>query len=432
MSSRGSRSLYCSFIFPRTPGHSGGEIRDFHLLRRLLDLGPVEFFALHHTASVEQADPLGPRLAALHDPLSLGASRPRPIPTGLLPHWRRALDLARAWWGVSGLPGRRYHRDVRQHLAHARAHTLGALREALERRPPEFFFVSPQLNPVALALRRRSRATRFVLASYDVEALRLRRFADAAQSRQRRAWEREARRAQRFERDNLRWFDGVIAVSALDRERFVSAYGLAPQRVLVVDNGVDVEHFAFSERPPASPPHIVYVGSLAYGPNSDAAVRLLDDVMPRVWARRPDTHLTIVGQGPGAQLTARDDGARVRVVGRVADVRPYLARAHVLCVPLRVGSGTKLKVLESLSAGVPVVGTHVAAEGLELHDGVHLLVRESDQDLADAALALIHDPGLASRLARAGRARVEARYAWDANLAPLAAWLEALKMAPAR
>jgi glycosyltransferase involved in cell wall biosynthesis len=200
----------------------------------------------------------------------------------------------------------------------------------------------------------------------------------------------------------------------------------------VVDNGVDVDHFTFEPRSPASPPEVVYVGSLGYAPNGAAAVRLLDGIMPRVWQRRPDARLTIVGQGPDPALLARDDGARVRVVGRVADVRPYLARAHALCVPLRVGSGTKLKVLEALSAGVPVVCTPVAAEGLDLAADEHLLVRETDADLARAMLDVIDDRALADRLARAGRARVAARYAWDANLAPLAGWLEALRRAPAR
>lgn len=428
----GCRSVFCAFTFPRRPGHSGGEIRDFHLLRALLGLSRVEFFALHHTQAVAQDDPLGARLEALHDPLSLQVARPDLFLHGRARRLRDQLTLLQSRWARLPLALRRYHLDAAQQLLHARAYSLAALRESLTLRPPDYFVVSPQLNPVALALGRRHAATRWVLASYDVEAERLRRFADGSRGWRRVALRLEARRARRFERRNLRRFDGVIAVSALDQARFVSDYALPPERVLAVDNGVDVDYFEFTTRRHSPAPQLVYVGSLAYAPNRAAALRLLRGIMPRIWARHPDAVLTIVGQQPGPELVACDDGRRVRVTGRIADVRPYLARADVLCVPLSVGSGTKLKVLEALAAGTPVVCTPVAAEGLDVVNDEHLLVRASDEDLAHAALQVIDDPALARRLAQSGRARVEARYVWDATLARLGDWLAALRDAPPR
>src|SRR5205823_1897401 len=131
-----------------------------------------------------------------------------------------------------------------------------------------------------------------------------------------------------------------------------------------------------------------------------------------VWQQRPEANLWIVGQFPPDDLLARNDGRRVFVTGKVEDVRPYLASAAVMCVPLTAGSGTKYKVLESLSAGVPVVGTGLAAEGLEVMADQHLLLGESDEELAAAILRVLDNPELSARLAAQGRARVESRYTW--------------------
>jgi len=120
------------------------------------------------------------------------------------------------------------------------------------------------------------------------------------------------------------------------------------------------------------------------------------------------------------------------VTGQVDDVRPYLARAAVACMPLTAGSGTKYKVLEALSAGVPTVCTPTALEGLDLKDGDELLVRKSDQELASALVTLIKQPDLAARLARRGREAIERQYAWDTNLPNLDAWLERLAFLPRR
>jgi glycosyltransferase involved in cell wall biosynthesis len=242
----------------------------------------------------------------------------------------------------------------------------------------------------------------------------------------------EARRAERFERANLDAFDGVVAVSASDRGRFLDAYGLEPDRVIAVENGVDPDYFAFAPRPAGAPASIVFVGHLRYAPNADGARRLLREVMPLVRASLPDARVTVVGDGPPDDVRARHDGVRTIVTGRVDDVRPYLAAAAVACYPLVSGSGTKFKVVEALSAGVPVVASPIAAEGIDVEAGTHLAVGSTDRALADAVCALLTDPAAAARLASAGRARVVARYGWDAVLPPLGPWLDALRARPRR
>ncbi|HET9317759.1 MAG TPA: glycosyltransferase family 4 protein [Vicinamibacteria bacterium] len=425
------RSLFCSLIWPRYPGHSGGEIRDFHLVRHLASLSDLEFFALHDLPGEGQEDRLAEHVRARHDPRSIATSRPELIQAEGYPG--KVLDrvvrrLRRAHVPV---PGPRYHFDVEMQLVNARTWSLGALREALGTGAPDFLFVSPQVNPVALLLPEGGH-TRLVMASYDVERVRMQRFAEAARGLAAIALRWEASRAARFEADNLRRFDGVIAVSELDRQHYLRDYGFAEDRVLVVENGVDPEYFAFGDRTRTEPPQVVYVGNLRYPPNAEAAVRLVRRIMPIVWRSRPDAQAVIVGDGPPPDVQAEARPGRVIVTGRVSDVRPHLTRAWVGCVPLRAGSGTKYKVLEALAAGVPLVCSPLAVEGLDLEAGRHLAVAASDDDLAREVVRLLDDAESAGALARRGRERVEERYAWDVNLPRLAGWLDWLRREPPR
>jgi glycosyltransferase involved in cell wall biosynthesis len=425
------RSLFCSFLWPRYPGHSGGEIRDFHLVRHLASVSDVEFFALHDVPGEGQEDALAAHVQARHDPRTIAASRPELVqaehyPAKVLDRIVRRLRRARV-----PVPGRRYHFDAEMQLVNARTWSVGALREALVRSAPDFLFVSPQVNPVALLLPEGA-PTRLVMASYDVERVRMERFAAAASGLAAVALRWEAARAARFERDNLRRYDGVIAVSELDRRHYVEDYGFPEERVLVLENGVDPGYFPFVERARGGAPQVVYVGNLRYPPNAQAAVRLVRGVMPVVWRQRPDTQVVIVGDGPPPEVEAEARPGRVMVTGRVGDVRPHLAKAWVACVPLLAGSGTKYKVLEALSAGVPLVCSPLAAEGLDLEPGRHLALGASDDDLGREVVRLLDDAEAARALAQRGRQRVEERYAWDVNLPRLSGWLDWLRREPPR
>lgn len=422
-------SLFCSLLWPRYPGHSGGEIRDFHLVRHLASLSDLEFFALHHLPGEGQEDLLAAHVRARHDPRTISLARPdlldpERLPAKVLDRLVRRIRRARL-----PLLGPRYHFDVEEQLVNARAWSLRALAETIRTRPPDFLFVSPQVNPVGLLLAPTS-PTRTVLASYDVERVRMERLAAAARGLAGLALRLEAARARRFEAENLRRFDGVIAVSELDRGIYVDDYGLAPERVLVVENGVDPAYFSFQARRREGPPRVLYVGNLRYPPNAQAALRLLRGIMPRLWAQVPDAEVVVLGAGPPPDLLAESRGDRVRVTGLVEDVRPYLAEAWVGCFPLLAGSGTKYKVLEALSAGLPLVCTPLAAEGLALEHASHLLVAESDEDIAAGLARVIRESPLAGALAERGRAQVERSYAWSVNLPRVGAWLDWLRGEP--
>lgn len=421
------KSLFCSYTWPRHPGHSGGEIRDFHLLCRLLRRSSVEFFALYDYMADERGDLLLPYVEAVHTPNTMAPDRFVQRPA-FLRFKQNLLNRLRS----RNIPvlGPKYHHDVALGFQIAISFSLATLQETLEKKNPDFFFVSPQSNPVAMAVRRNGLRTRLVLASYDVEAVRMERLARSHRGAARLALLMEARRARRYENLNLRHYDGIIAVSDLDKRFFVEQYGYPPERVLVIDNGVDTEYFDFHPRSSGQRPEIVFVGSFTYTPNLQAAWRLKERIMPMVWRTHPRARLWVVGQGADENLKAQSDGARVLVTGRVKDVRPYLRRATLGCIPLISGSGTKYKVLEAMSAGVPLVCTPLALEGLEIAAGEEALVGETDEQLAGAILRLIAEPEFAAAMASRARRRVNHRYGWNAVLPPLDTWLDELTALP--
>jgi glycosyltransferase involved in cell wall biosynthesis len=181
----------------------------------------------------------------------------------------------------------------------------------------------------------------------------------------------------------------------------------------VVPNGVDLERFVpVGGRPKAAA--VLFTGSLDYPPNAEGILWFATEVLPRLRARQPEVRLTIVGRNPPRRVRALAADPTVEVTGRVDDLKPYHEAAAVAVAPLRSGSGTKLKVLEALAVGRPLVATAVAAEGIAVVDGVHLLVRDDPDEFARAVAELLEDPARGAALAAAGRRLVVERYDWDA------------------
>lgn len=226
-------------------------------------------------------------------------------------------------------------------------------------------------------------------------------------------WRWEAAKTVAAERRALGAVDAVLACSDVDAEDLRS---LGARRVVVVPNGVDTT--AVPHREPATGATLLYVGQLGYRPNEQAAIELIDDVLPIVRARAPQARLQIVGREPGDALRRRAS-AHVEVTGEVPDVLPYLHGARVLVVPLNAGSGTRLKILEAMSAGVPVVTTTIGAMGIDAVPGTHLLVGDRAEDLAAQALRIVEDDGLARSLSVEARRLVEARYDWRVAARPM-------------
>ncbi len=226
----------------------------------------------------------------------------------------------------------------------------------------------------------------------------------------------------RYEPWLLRQAERVLVCSEAERAQ-LQVWGV--ENALIVPNGVDTAAFT-PEGPRAREPggglELVFTGGMDYLPNSDGVGWFLREIFPRIQAAQPHARITVVGKNPPPALRALARAGAVEFTGRVEDVRPFARAARVFVVPLRIGGGTRLKILEALAMQLPLVSTRVGAEGLDLVDGEHLLLADTPEDFATAVLALGHERERAERLARAGRARVLERYDWSAVTAPLASW----------
>ncbi len=214
-------------------------------------------------------------------------------------------------------------------------------------------------------------------------------------------------KTRRAERAAWALADAILATSADEAQRIAA---VTDRPVEVIPNGVDADAFA-----PAAGPRlqgeICFVGLLSYGPNADGLRWFVRAILPRIVERYPDVVFTVVGRDAPADVRGLASD-RIRLTGEVEDVRTWLGRAAALVVPLRYGAGTRLKILEALALGTPVITTRVGAEGLDLRDGVDVLVRDGADAFADAVIATLTDRASSARRAVAGRARVERDFDW--------------------
>lgn len=157
-------------------------------------------------------------------------------------------------------------------------------------------------------------------------------------------------------------------------------------------------------------PTVLFLGTFVYQPNIDAAERLVTRIWPLIRQRHPDAELLIAGKWHEALPSFRAPPAGVRYLGFVQDLGGLYAGARVVCCPIDVGGGTRIKLIEAAAFGKPIVSTSVGAEGLGFEDGVHALIRDEDHAVAEACLMLLDDPGLCEQLGSAARAKASAEY----------------------
>lgn len=263
-----------------------------------------------------------------------------------------------------------------------------------------------------------ARPPRVVLDEHNVEWDVARQVARSGASLARRVYGALNWRKMRREEEAV-WgrVDAITVTSAHDEARVLAARPTA--RVAVVPNAVDVERYRPRGADPAPDRSaLLFFGALDYAPNSDALAFLLDEVWPRVRATHPGARLRILGRRAPPWLAARREPG-VELGGFVDDLRPSIAAAGAVVVPLRLGGGTRLKILEAMAMGRPIVSTRIGAEGLDVAHGRELLLADRAEDFAAEVRRLLDDPALGERLGRAARALVEARYSWRASAAAL-------------
>jgi glycosyltransferase involved in cell wall biosynthesis len=213
----------------------------------------------------------------------------------------------------------------------------------------------------------------------------------------------------RLEAESARRYRHHLFCSQDDADTLRGRYGALD--AAVVPSGFDAA--AFAPLPtPRDPERILFLGSMDYGPNVEAVRDFVRDCLPRIHAARPAVMLEIVGGKPTPEVRALA-GPRVLVTGRVESVQPYLARAAALVVPLAIGGGTRLKIVEALALATPVVSTSIGAQGLGLEHERHLLLADGAPDFAAATLRLLGQPEEARRLGERGRAYVHDRFRWS-------------------
>jgi glycosyltransferase involved in cell wall biosynthesis len=390
MDSERFKLLVLTPAFPYPPV-SGGDIRIFHLLRRLSSTFSVHLFSytggpserlIEETqiTAVHARDPADARVHSWHPRqwIKFWRHAPHGLSLDVDPDYAQALRRVIARTGVHGI--------LIDHLYMMQyARFVGTL--------PVFY------------------------SATDVETTKFARWYDGEHlSSGRRLLHWAQRRV-------IGWHESKVgkrarvtfATSALDRDTLLRINRTG--RFVVVANGVDLSYFRPRRRESFSkPPRVFFVGTMFYRPNYLAARFLAHEVFPLIRRDVPDATCHLAGKTNDRDYSdLHRPEAGVYMHGFVKDVRPHFEESQILVVPLSVGSGTRIKILEAMATGTPVVSTAIGAEGLECSHGENILIANSASDLAAAGVRLLRDREECFRMGEAGRHLVERKYSWDAS-----------------
>lgn len=292
--------------------------------------------------------------------------------------------------------------------------------ELLERK--EFDIV--QVESVHLAeylpiLRAAKSKPKIICDWHNVESELMQRYSEQAAGAPRRFYAQvTARRMANMEKRIMNSFDAHVTVSERDEEQLKAWAPNVP--TYVIENGVNVEYYSPKEgQDEVRRFRIVFIGSMDYHANTEAVTRFAETIWPRVHEKFPDLVFTVVGRNPTPEVMALNGKPGIEVTGRVRDVRPYCREALASVVPLRIGGGSRLKILEAMAADLPIVSTRLGAEGIEAQHSENILLADSDDDFTKGLLLLCENETERSRLAKAGRALVESQYDWSVLAARL-------------
>ncbi len=368
------------------PADTGGKLRSFYLLKSLAQTADLDLISFHHGAQAPAAGELADFCRSVESiPLADDPSLANPI--GVMRH-----PLPRAV---------RYFQDA-QSLATVRARLVGDYDLLIA----DEIIVAPYVWEIPGA----AQTPRLVIRQkidhlHYAETARNRPFGrDKALD-----W-LEARRMRSFESAEMPRFQAALVCSPADREFALAQAGPIPIEVL--PNGADIDYYA-PLRAPDAEPTILLMGTMHYYPNIDAVRWYFKTMHDALLATVPTLRVLIVGHNPPAEIIALGNRPEVTVTGSVPDVRPYMARSWVQAVPLRLGGGTRLKIVEAMAAGLPVISTSIGAQGLEVRSGLQMVLADEPEDFVRKLAALLQDRDGRERMAKAGRTFVQNHYSWQ-------------------
>ena len=383
------------FLSPRQslPARSGAKLREYHFLRALAQSAEISYlyFIDPGSAPLTASDlPFCREVIGIPKPPAYGAAK---TAMGLLGPWPLPI------------------------LNYTSAEMSAAVARAIDGRDFDIVHLdSIHMIRYAIAAAERKPHLRAIYNWHNIESEAMHRYSATTTSLTRRWYAAQtARKLETLESNILQSAFGHIVCSTRERDKLQQ---LAPKaRIGVVENGVDTRYFA--EQVPPAPTgtrrQIVFVGAMDYFPNSEAAIFFANNVWPPMKRALGVMELTIVGANPVPSVLALRKHWGVNVTGMVPDVRPYYRGALAAVVPLRTGAGTRLKILEAMAAGVPVISTPLGAEGLEVTDGENILLVDPNdtQGWIDAVASVAESPELSEKLVAAGQHLVQTRYDWE-------------------
>jgi glycosyltransferase involved in cell wall biosynthesis len=368
----------------------GGSVRQAHLLEQVASVLPVDLLL------TGQVHDQRVRAAAAHVTeldVRLAFTPEQPLVRQL--HWLLvALLSPRPWYAYGAGPRRR------------------ALARVLRQRQEHYDIVCLEHETLAPLLPA-AHAGRWVLTLHQVVSAELLQEL-AGVRRRRRRWllQRDLAKAQRMEAQAAAGYDQLVVCSDDDARAIAAvANGKTRRPIAVIPNGVDLNEFSPSPIPRA--PRVLFPGSFHFPPNIHGAVWMCSEIWPRVQAAIPNATLELVGRQPDPRVLALGSCPGVSVEADVPSMAPYFERARAVAVPLLVGTGTRLKALEAMASGRPVVGTTIGLQGLGVTDGVEVRLADEADEFANAIIEVLTDDEVAARLSDAGRAHVQDRFGWE-------------------
>ncbi len=383
------------------PLNTGKRIRTFNLVARLAKKHQVYYLAYGINGSV------GFKALTQAGITPLAVERQIPPKSGVLFYFRLLLNLFS-----------RYPYIVSSHYSSLFADKLSDCLKQIR-----FDIVIAEWTPYAVYLNEVKEARKVIVAHNLEHRIWERYFRNESNLLKKWYIGKQLKKVRRFEIESFASVDAVTAVSPVEAEEIVR-YG-KDLTVEVVPNGVDLDYFSSEDEETASS-SMIFVGSMNWRPNQDAIQYFVREIFPLIKKDIKDAQATFVGQDPPRSILKLGDIAGIEIVGRVDDVRPFVRKAAVYIVPLRIGGGTRLKILEAMAMKKAIVSTSVGAEGIAVAPDVNILIGDSPETFAAQVKKLITNRNLRQKLGNAGRELVEKEYGWDRIAAALDNFLRRL------